>query len=103
MQTRRHTRQRRTYVELLSYKYFPTPPTPSSKTTQKEQLHTSLGSPVLEVRDRYRANERRERREPAEALAARRLRVLALLGGLAVRRRSDLAREGALQVRTFVR
>ena len=34
---RRHTRQRRTDVELLSYKYCPTTvTTPSSKTTQKE-------------------------------------------------------------------
>mgnify|MGYP001162914990 CR=1 FL=1 len=50
-------------------------PTPSSKT--KTQLHTtSLGSTVLEVRDRYRANKRRENpnfdKEQAEAAKRRR-------------------------------
>ena len=74
-----------------------------SKPQKKQQLHPSLSlGPVLEVRDRHRANKRRERREPAEALAARRLRALALLSGLAFRRRSDLAREGALQVGALV-
>ena len=83
---RRHTRQRRTDVELLSYKYVPKHPRAIEQKTTKRTPHTtSLGSPVLEVRDRHGANERRERREPAEALEARRLRVLARLGGLAVR------------------